>query len=108
MSALLPLDALPFDAAPYGGLEANGRISVTRDIVYGGPEVEPTADRRMYFEREELRRLLALAERSPTGRVQLNHAGLRVRRVLDGSQAVEVLVVVGSQPIPEPFVLGGV
>jgi len=106
VSRSLPLDAIPFEAAPYQGLEANGRITVLRDTLYGGPVAEPDVDRRMYFDKAELRRLLELAERSPTGRVQIDHAGLRVRRVLDGTQAVDVLSVVGSQPKPEPWVLG--
>lgn len=106
MSRVLPLESLPFEAGPYLGLEHNGQITVLRDTMYGGPMAEPEIDRRMYFERAELRRLLELAERSPTGRVQIDHAGLRVRRVLDGTQAVDVLSVVGSQPKPEPWVLG--
>lgn len=106
MSRPLPLDAIPFDSAPYQGLEANGRITVLRDMLYGGPVAEPMQDRRLYFDKAELRRLLELAEQSPTGRVQIDHAGIRVRRVLDGTQAVDVLSVVGTQPKPEPWVLG--
>ena len=106
MSARELFNAIPFDAAPYMGLEANGQITVLRDVVYGGPSVEPMADRRMYFDLAGLRELVALAERSPTGRVQIDHAGLRVRRVLDGGHVVEVLSVTGTQPKPEPWALG--
>lgn len=106
MSARELFNAIPFDAAPYTGLEANGQITVLRDVVYGGPSVEPMADRRMYFDLAGLRELVALAERSPTGRVQIDHAGLRVRRVLDGGHVVEVLSVMGTQPKPEPWALG--
>lgn len=102
------LDQLPFDSAPYGGLEHNPRVTVLRDVVYGGPSVEPTADRRLYLEVAELRQLLALAERSPTQRVVIHHAGLRVRRVQDGTHAVDVLSIVGAPLQPEPFSLAGV
>ena len=101
------LSALPFDSAPYRGLEHNPRVTVLRDVVYGGPQVEPTVDRRLYLELAELRQLLALAERSPTQRVVIHHAGVRVRRVQDGTHAVDVLSIVGDHVQSEPFSLAG-
>lgn len=102
------LEEIPFQTAPYLGLEHNGLITVRSDVVFGGPSVEPTADRRLYLEVHELEHLLSLARQSPTRRVQIDHAGMRVRRVLDGSHTVEVLSIVGSAPKPEPFSLAGV
>ena len=102
------LSHVPFESAPYQGLEHNGLITVRSDVVYGGPVVEPAADRRLYMEAAELEHLLALARQSPTSRVQIDHAGLRVRRVLDGGHTLEVLSIVGTTPKPEPFSLAGV
>lgn len=101
------LRAIPFDSGPYRGLEHNPRVTVLRDVVFGGPEREPSADRRLFLEVQELRHLLALAERSPTQRVVLHHAGIRVRRIQDGTHAVDVLSIIGDAPEPEPFSLAG-
>lgn len=106
-TAAAALADLPFDSSPWRGLEHNPRVTIRSDTVYGGPEAEPTADRRWVMDVDELQRLLDVARRSPTGRVVVHHAGLRVRRVLDGSHTVEMLAMVGSEPVPEPFSLFG-
>lgn len=103
----VPFEEIPFESATYAGLEHNPRITVLSDVVFGGPEIEPRADRRLYITIDTLESLLALARRSPVQRVVLHHAGLRVRRVLDGGHALEVLTIVGSKPEPEPFSLAG-
>ena len=106
MLALMALDGLPFDSSPWPGLEHNPRITVLRDVVYGGPDAEPAADRRLVLDATQLQHLLDIARQSPTGRVVIHHAGLRVRRVLvNATQVVEVLKVVGTDPQPEPFSL---
>ncbi len=102
-----PLGDIPFNSAPYRGLEHNPRVTVRRDVIFGGPSAEPTADRRLYFEVAELEKLLALARQSPTQRVVLHHAGVRVRRIQDGSATVDVLSIVGDNLQPEPFALAG-
>lgn len=102
-----PFSGIPFKLADYAGLEHNPHITVLSDVVYGGPESEPLADRRLYIEVNALEALLEAARKSPTQRVVLHHAGLRVRRVLDGGHALEVLTIVGSRPEPEPFSLAG-
>lgn len=102
-----PLGEIPFDSAPYAGLEHNPRVTVRYDVLFGGPNVEPTADRRLFFEVAELEKLLALARQSPTQRVVLHHAGVRVRRIQDGASMVDVLSIVGDNLQPEPFALAG-
>ena len=102
------LKDLPFDSAPYRGLEHNPSVTVRSDVVYGGPSNEPTGDTRLFLEERELVRLLEIARQSPTLRVVIHHAGLRIRRIQDGSAVVNVVSIVGDKPEPEPFTLAGV
>lgn len=102
------LKQIPFDSAPYRGLEFSPFLTVRQDVLFGGPTVEPTRDRRFYLEAKALEALLDLARQSPTGRVVIHHGGLRVRQVQDGGSVVEVLSIVGDNPTPEPFPFAGV
>lgn len=97
------LHSLPFQVRVHDGLDHNPNITVLGDVVFGGPSVEPTADRRMYFDVKTLEELLEVARASVTGRAVVHHAGIRLRRVQDGAHALDALYIVGDRPAAERF-----
>lgn len=102
-----PLQELPFQSAQFTGLEHNPRVTVVSDVVFGGPTVEPTADRRFVVDIRSLEQMLEAARQSPQGLAVIHHAGVRVRRIRDGSALVDALYIVGDNPTPVPFSLQG-
>jgi len=62
-------------------------------------------DVRWIIDREALVRLLAVAERSPTGRVIIHRATIQVRLWQDGDHRYETLSLASPLP-PEPEVVG--
>lgn len=72
-----------------------------RTAMVGGPELP--GDRRVYLSADLLGRCLKVAKASPTGRVLLTHAGIRVDLYEDGTgHPYEVWTLVGYGPKPEP------
>jgi hypothetical protein len=101
------LRELPFQSAKFTGLEHNPRVTVVSDVVFGGPDIEPEADRRFVVDIRSLEHMLEAARQSPQGLAVIHHAGVRVRRVRDGAAVVDVLYIVGDNPAPVPFSLQG-
>ena len=71
-------------------------------VTVAGPDEE--GDRRVYFPAKMLRRLLEIAESSPTQQARLDRAGVRIERWKDASGATfEVWHLTGVDPRPERF-----
>ena len=73
-----------------------------RSAEIGGPDQD--GDRRMYLDAKALRHLLAIAESSPTQRVRVDRAGVKVDlwREASGHQ-FEVWTFIGADARPERF-----
>lgn len=101
------LQELPFQSANFSGLEHNPRVTVVSDVVFGGKATEPTADRRFVVDIRSLEHMLEAARQSPQGLAVIHHAGVRVRRIRDGAAVVDMLYIMGDNPVPVPFSLQG-
>ena len=73
-----------------------------RSAEIGGPDQD--GDRRLYLDAQTLRKLLSMAEASPTQRVRIDRAGVRVDlwREASGHQ-FEAWTFIGCDPRPERF-----
>lgn len=91
---VLQVNALP--------IQRLGTDRLLSTATVGGPEM--AGDRRVYLSTHLLEKCLAVSRSSPTGRVLLDHAGVRVdlyqRR--DG-HTYEVWTLIGVGPKPEPM-----
>lgn len=97
--ALNPRHVLKVNESP---LQRAGTDVLVKTAVAGGPE--HAGDRRMFLSARLLRDLLAVAEASPTQRLQVDRAGVRVDlyRRADG-HTYEVWTFIGAEVRPEPL-----
>jgi hypothetical protein len=83
-------------------LQSPGKDKLVRKVVTAGPEME--GDRRIYLSRRMLEHCLEVAKSSPTGRAQLDRAGLEVGLYEDAhGHRYEVWTFTGLGPKPEPL-----
>lgn len=98
-SALDPRTAIQVNYSP---LQRPGQDRLVRTAVAGGPE--HPGDRRMFLSARLLRELLVLAEASPTQRVQVDRAGVRIDlHETARGHAYEVWTFIGGDARPEPM-----
>lgn len=86
-------------------LQPPGRDTLERTATVGGPERE--GDRRVFLSTRLLGQLLEIARLSPTGRVQVDRAGVRVDLYRsDNGHPYEVWTLIGADPRPEQLPVG--
>ena len=97
-----PRNVMKVNARP---LQPAGRDTLLRTATVGGPEKE--GDRRVFLSVDMLSRLLETARSSPTQRVQVDRAGVKVVLYADHSgHQYEVWTLVGADPRPEQLPRG--
>jgi len=86
-------------------MQLPGRDELLRTATVGGPE--KAGDRRIFLSKGMLSNLMEVAQSSPTGRVQVDRAGVRVDLHVDGNgHQYEVWTLIGANPKPEQLPRG--
>jgi hypothetical protein len=83
-------------------IQLPGRDTLIRTATVGGPG--KPGDRRIFLSSGMLGKFLTVARSSPTGRVQVDYAGIRVDLYQEASgHSYEVWTLIGADPRPEPL-----
>lgn len=100
----LPLSALGWRKKPMPGITTRADLQVLKDYQYG---VDQT-DRRMVLSVEELEKMLAVAQASPTKRLVLHQVGVRVQLVrhVESGHVYEVVKLVAGELKAEQSPMG--
>ena len=97
LKKLIDKDLLKVNSNP---IQPMSGVTLMRSAVVGGPNLE--GDRRVFLERELLLKLAEIAASSPTRRVQVNRAGIKVDLYQERSgHTYEVWTLIGLPPKPE-------
>jgi hypothetical protein len=97
LERLLNKDVMKVNNNP---LQPTAGLTLLRSAVVGGPDLE--GDRRVFLDRKLLMQLAEIAASSPSQRVQVDRAGIKVDLYRESSgHTFEVWTLVGLPPKPE-------